>query len=232
MARFIEKASFAGLFIVLLSTSFSAPAKDKEEKPFLAQPFSSKQSIRFYKANKQLQADRVQLTGGDTDKIGCHNLLRKTRIFKALQIGFASCSLYQEKNCNVASLVPVQSEKQLYSSYLLTEGVAWLPQGEDERGVKVASWNCGAEVEPGEMRAEHLLAKKEKTRLTKAQQKAKKELDEAQAAFVKSQKTSEKAKEYATRVKQEALAMGVIEPEKKEGEEDKQAGETQPSEED
>lgn len=215
----------AGLLSLCLALTLASPtalAKEKKAKPFLAEPVSPKKSIRFYKANKQLQADRVQMTGGDTDKEGCHNMLKKTRVFKALQIGFSTCSLYQDKNCAVASLVPVQSEKQLHSSYILKEGVTWLPEGEDERGVKVASWYCGTVLEQGEMRAEHTLAEDEVKRLKQDKKDAKKELEAAQAAYAKMEKAEKKVKEYAKRTKQEAISTGAIEPDPEEDEEDKE----------
>jgi len=204
--------------LVALIGATPAIAKDKAAKPYLTQPVSPKKTIRFYKANKQLQADRVQFTGKGTDKEGCHNLLKKTRIYKAQQIGFATCSLYEKKDCAVSSLVPVQSEKQLHSSYLLREGVAWLPQGENERGITVASWYCGSTLELGELREENTLAKQETNRLKRAERDAKKALEEAQADYAKAQKAKKRADEYAERTKQEAIAQGAIDPDPEEDE--------------
>ena len=207
--------------VILLCHSGLANARDKndkEQKPFLNKPVSPKQNVRFYKANRQLQADRIKLVGGDTSQAGCQNTLKKTRVFKVLQIGFSFCTLYEEKDCAVASLVPVQSEKQQFSTHFLTEGVGWFPQGEEERGVKVGSWNCASELETGEMRAEHELSRQELIRLRQEKSAAKRELEAAQAAFAESEKRLDKARDYAKRAKQEAIAIGAIEPPEEETE--------------
>lgn len=204
--------SLIAITAFIADTTIALAKESKSKQPFIAKPVSAKQSIRFYRANKQLQADRVKLTGGDTDQTGCHNLLKKTRVFKALQIGFTTCSLYAEKNCTVASLVPAQSEDQLYNTFLLTEGIAWFVQGEDERGEKVASWSCEMEIQPGEMRYENDLAFAESARLKRLKKSAKQKLNEAQAAYAKIEKSAIKARKYAKKAKAEGIAMGAIEP--------------------
>ena len=203
--------------VMLLCHSGLVNAKDKDDKdqkPFLNKPVSPKQNVRFYKANRQLQADRIKLVGGDTSQAGCQNTLKKTRVFKVLQIGFSFCTLYEEKDCAIGSLVPVQSEKQQFSTYFLSEGAGWFPQGEDERGVKVGSWNCANEVETGEMRVEHELAATEIIRLRKAKNAAKRHLEEAQAKYADSEKSLGAIRDYAERARKEAVSIGAIEPPK------------------
>lgn len=197
------------------STDVEAKKGKKEQEAFLHEPISAKKRIRFYKANKQLQASQVQLTGGDIDQAGCHNMLKKTRVFKTLQIGFSTCSLYQEKNCTIGSVVPVQSEKRPYSTYLMHEGVAWFPQdAENDRGVSVASWSCRdkAELEEGELRFEHDIAQSERNKMNTDMRKARKKLEKAQAEFAEAEKYFGKARDYADQVKTQAIAAGVVEP--------------------
>jgi hypothetical protein len=210
---------------VAVVTPLSAQDESQQE-PFLNKPVSPKQSIRFYKANRQLQADRISLTGGDASASGCQNMLRKSRVYQALQIGFAFCALYEEKNCAIGSLVPVQSEKQKHSTYILTEGVGWYPEGDDERGIKVASWNCGMTLATGEMRAEHELARQEIKRLRKQERMAKRALEEAQAAYNQARKSVNSIRQYSKRAKAEAIAIGAIEaPEAEQKDNDNEATE-------
>lgn len=186
-------------------------AADKKVKPFIADPVSAKQTVRFYKANKQLQADRVIITADKASNPGCNNFLKKVRIFKALQIGFYSCSLYAAKDCNIGSLVPVNAEKQERQTYLLTEGSAWFAQGDDSRGADVRSWYCGMQLEQGELRAETELASREASRLNKARLQAKLKLEKSQAAFSEAKKNLQEARGYKQRAVQEAIAVGAIE---------------------
>ena len=197
-------------------------AEDQEDnaKPFIVSPVSPKKSIRFYTANSQLQANKVNLTGGDIDAVGCHNMLRKTKVFKSLQIGFGVCSLYAKKDCNIDSLVPVQSEKRIYATYVMSEGIGWLPQSEDERGVKVASWSCTMDIEDGELRFETRLAKTEKKRMKFEHVLAAERLAEAQAEFNQIEKAARKADEYEEFARDEAIDRGLIEPNENECEDE------------
>ena len=75
--------SVASLLALLLCFSVAAQEeKSGDAEPFLAKPVSPKTSIRFYKANRALQADRISLVGGDTAAAGCQNLIKKARVFK------------------------------------------------------------------------------------------------------------------------------------------------------
>lgn len=188
-------------------------AADKAAKPFIPEPVSDKQSIRFYKANKQLQADRVMITADKASSLGCNNFLKKVRVFKTLQIGFQSCALYEEKDCAADSLVPANTEKQERQTYILTEGQAWLAQGDDERGADVRSWYCGTELDEAVLRLETLLSVTESTRLSQARMAAKAKLEKAQAKFAAAEKDLKESRTYVNRVKKHAIAEGVIEAE-------------------
>lgn len=221
----IKRLSFAVLLVFALLVTHHGAAADKKTKPFIAEPVSSKQSIRFYKANKELQADRVIITADKASNLGCNNFLKKVRVFKALQIGFQSCHLYEKKNCAVGSVVPVNSEKQERHTYILTEGQAWFVQDEDERGADVRSWSCGMALEEGELRVEMLLANREATRINSDRKLAKRKLDKAQAVYDQTVKDVKESRRYKKLVKSEAVAKGVIEEEEEveedEGEQNK-----------
>lgn len=194
--------------------------KGKPAKPFIAEPVSAKQNIRFYKANKQLQADKISFVGDGVDATGCHNFRSKTRVFKALQIGFKSCSLYNAEDCDVSTLIPVHSEKQVHNTYLLTEGVAWFTEDANEQGAIARSWSCSMEIEQGEMRLEQGLTVREYSRLRRSEGEAREKLEAAQAEFNQAKKALDKARKYAKRAKQEAIAMGAIEPDEEEEEDE------------
>ncbi len=212
--RICRNALLLALMVLGVGVLQTAVAKDKKnQKPFLAKAVSPKQSVRFYKANKQLQADRISLTGGESKGEGCHNLIKKARVFKMLQIGFPVCQLYTKKNCDVGTLVSAESERQLHGTYFLTEGVAWFPQGDDEQGVKIASWSCGSELDEGVMRFEVKQSRREVGRLNREKREAEEALAKAQAEFSEAEKASEKSLSYAEKVKAEAIKMGVIDPE-------------------
>lgn len=100
-----------------------------------------KTEIRFYKANKYLQQDRVSLVSG-ADSPGCHNFLLATRIYRVAQIGFQTCSLYAEKDCAAGSEVPVRWKQTKKPVTEFTQGARWFPEG--EQGVEARSWRCVA----------------------------------------------------------------------------------------
>ncbi len=127
--RYIHRQNAAGcvlLFTVWLASIGVALAGMKTE-------------IRFYKANKQLQQDRVTLVSGD-DEPGCHNFLLKTRVYRAAQIGFKSCTLFAEKDCTTGSEVRVSWKREKDPVTQFTQGARWFPAG--ARGSEVRSWAC------------------------------------------------------------------------------------------
>ena len=101
-----------------------------------------KTEIRFYKANNLLQQDRVSLVTG-THKPGCHNFLTKTRVYRAAQIGFKTCTLYAEKDCQAGSELPVRWKQKKHPVTEFTQGARWFTEG--ERGTEIRSWQCIAQ---------------------------------------------------------------------------------------
>ena len=97
--------------------------------------------IRFYKANKLLQEDRIMFTRKKARAAGCHNFLKSVRIYRINQIGFKQCQLFAKKDCKTDSLLGVKDDDNA-TSQIITQGVSWFPSGKDERGIKAKSWQC------------------------------------------------------------------------------------------
>ena len=105
----------------------------------------STQTVRFYKANKHLQRIRLYPSKNKTGKPGCHNFKRSRRIAEVVQIGYDSCSIYTQKNCDSDSIIKAKHAGQDTYSERLTEGHGWFPKPQsekDRRGVKLRSWSC------------------------------------------------------------------------------------------
>lgn len=98
-------------------------------------------SIRFYKANKLLQEDRIMFTRKKAGLEGCHNFLKSARIYRINQVGFKQCQLFTNKDCSANSLLTVMDEDNTQSN-IMTQGTSWYPEGKDERGKKAKSWQC------------------------------------------------------------------------------------------
>jgi hypothetical protein len=97
--------------------------------------------IRFYKANKRLQQDRI-LDFGKGDEPGCHDFLKSTRVHRVANYGYKYCVLYAERNCLEGSEMSVRWKEDAETKVELTQGARWFPVREDIRGSKVGSWNC------------------------------------------------------------------------------------------
>ena len=110
--------------------------------PALAQNDSKRQQIRFYKINKHEQTARIKFTAKKARAPGCHNFLKKTRVFKAIQFGFESCELFSKKDCPIGSEIRVTRDKNPEPTNKLTQGFGWLPDSEHARGAKLRSWSC------------------------------------------------------------------------------------------
>lgn len=107
-----------------------------------ADTVKDRQHIRFYKINRHEQTDRIRFTGKKGQAAGCHNFLKKTRIFKVVQFGYESCQLYSKKDCAQGAEILVTRKKDSEPVNTLTQGFGWLPESEHKRGVKLRSWNC------------------------------------------------------------------------------------------
>lgn len=101
-----------------------------------------KTEIRFYKVNKHAQQERVALVRG-VDEPGCHNFILNPKVHRVAQIGFKSCTLYSESDCETGSELSVSWKRKKKPTTSLTPGARWFLAG--ERGTKVASWRCERE---------------------------------------------------------------------------------------
>ena len=117
----------AGLACLLLSGSVSA---------------EQRQQIRFYKVNNKEQTSRIMFTARKGKQAGCHNFLKKTRVYQANQFGFASCRLYAAKDCAEESVIEVNRTRDETPVTQLSQGFSWFPISEHKRGVKLRSWSC------------------------------------------------------------------------------------------
>ncbi|MDJ0956430.1 MAG: hypothetical protein QNI91_06225 [Arenicellales bacterium] len=98
--------------------------------------------FRMYTANKLMQQREVTFVL-NTDEPGCHNLIKKRRIYRVAQIGFESCTVYSEKNCEEGTEIPVSWKNKKDPITSFTRGARWFLPG--ERGSKMRSWKCEGE---------------------------------------------------------------------------------------
>ena len=108
-----------------------------------------RRDVRFYKANKILQTDRIWFTKKKAKQPGCHNFLKKTRVYKIVQFGYEKCQIFAAKDCRNDSQISVRLEDAETVNTDLTIGKGWYPISENPRGVKLRSWQCQV-VETGE----------------------------------------------------------------------------------
>ena len=99
------KLSRLALVFAASLTTFSAPILLNAQE-------SARRDVRFYKVNRQIQANRIRFTANKAALPGCHNFLKRSRIHKAVQIGYTSCRLFAEKDCAAESIVAVSRETE------------------------------------------------------------------------------------------------------------------------
>lgn len=102
-------------------------------------------TIRFYRANKHHQSSRLYVSKAKSNGLGCHNFKRARRIATIVQVGYESCSIYTQKNCDTESALSANHSNQDAYAERLTSGHGWLPKlqsKKDKRGMKLRSWSC------------------------------------------------------------------------------------------
>lgn len=144
------KLSLLSLLLAVSLATLSAPILVNAQE-------SARRDVRFYKVNRQIQSNRIRFTANKAALSGCHNFLKRSRIHRAVQIGYSSCSLFADKDCATLSIVAVSRETDdletddletdeapidKATSNTLSEGVGWYPVSEHRRGVKLRSWSC------------------------------------------------------------------------------------------
>lgn len=104
---------------------------------------NDRQVIRFYKANKDGITQALRFTASKARKPGCHNLIRKTRLYSTVHFGYKVCHVYAKKGCDAESIMSFHIEKEPEAHTTdLTQGFSWYPVGDHKRGERVKSWHC------------------------------------------------------------------------------------------
>lgn len=103
---------------------------------------ASAADFRMYTANSFMQQRQVTFVR-NTDEPGCHNLITKRRIYRVAQIGFETCSIYSEKDCEEGTEIAVSWKNKKTPKTSFTRGARWFLPG--ERGSKMGSWKCEGE---------------------------------------------------------------------------------------
>lgn len=100
---------------------------------------ASAADLRMYTANNLLQQRRISMVR-NTDEPGCHNLVTRRKIYRVAQIGFKTCTLYADKDCEAGTEIGVSWKNKKPPVNNFTQGARWFLPG--ERGSKTASWKC------------------------------------------------------------------------------------------
>ena len=106
------------------------------------EPMPLRQEMRLYKINKDGITQRLRFTTKKSRAAGCHNLMKRARLYHTMQFGFDQCRIYAGKDCAQDSLMQFKREKEDEQVTDLTQGYSWYPIGEHERGELVRSWQC------------------------------------------------------------------------------------------
>ena len=73
-------------------------------------------------------------------------------MYQANQLGYESCSLYEQRDCAEDSIKQVTRTKDQTPVTELSQGFSWFPIDHNERGAILRSWKC--EVTPEESASE------------------------------------------------------------------------------
>jgi hypothetical protein len=103
---------------------------------------NERQSIRFYKINKDGITQALRFTAKKARTPGCHNFMRKARLHRVVQFKYKNCRVYAKKGCDSESLMSFYRDKEPAPTTELSEGFGWYPVGDHERGEKAKSWSC------------------------------------------------------------------------------------------
>jgi hypothetical protein len=98
--------------------------------------------FRIYRANEQLQLDRVPAM--NEDEPGCHDMLLTITVYRVAQIGYEYCTVYSERNCEEGAEIPVSWKKEEEPVKRFTQGDRWFLIGDEPQGHAMGSWYCKA----------------------------------------------------------------------------------------
>ena len=126
-SKFLVGGSAVALILI-----FSSPVAAKD-----------RQRISFYKINKDGITQSIRFTARKARKPGCHNFIRKVRLYQVVQFRYDVCHVYTSKSCAADSIMSFYREKEPEThTSNLSQGYGWHPVGEHERGEKAKSWHC------------------------------------------------------------------------------------------
>jgi len=100
------------------------------------------QDIRLYRVNKDGIETRFWFTRGKGRKAGCHNIPKRSRLYRAVQYGYKTCRVYAKKNCSAETEIMFNRKKEPESSIDLLQGYSWFSISEHKKGPKIKSWSC------------------------------------------------------------------------------------------
>ncbi|MFT6406682.1 MAG: hypothetical protein ACJAQ6_000092 [Arenicella sp.] len=103
---------------------------------------SDRQTVRFYKINKDGITQALRFTAKKARKTGCHNFIRKARLHRVVQYQYKTCRVFADKSCQTESIMSFYRDKEPAPTTDLIEGFGWYPVGDNERGEKAKSWFC------------------------------------------------------------------------------------------
>lgn len=110
---------------------------------YSAEPDSARQTIRFYKVNKDNITQKIVFTNRKARKPGCHNFIKKVRLHRTVQFAYKQCQVFAKKHCAADSIIAFYKKKAPEIKVTdLSQGFGWYPLSEHPRGEKVKSWRC------------------------------------------------------------------------------------------
>lgn len=134
------------VFIVLLISALLGACASSSSVSGTDPQATQKGKIRFYRVNDHGQQTILTVVR-NTDKAGCHNLFKKSRLHRVAVTGFQYCEVYSSKNCEAGSELnaqwmakKVKAEDKKHPTARLTKGTRWVfdPGG----NVRAHSWRC------------------------------------------------------------------------------------------
>ena len=121
--------------LLLLAGLFVVPGSD-----------ATAAEIRFYKVNKKSQQDEIRLIR-NRDEPGCHNLRRKREVYRAAQVGFTYCSVFEEKDCPDGKGIVMEWRGKVKKNSIRSQPSERLMPGDlwffpEDQTRKLGSWLC------------------------------------------------------------------------------------------
>jgi hypothetical protein len=96
--------------------------------------------IRMYKMTHDGHTEKYLLFGKG-DEPGCHNLPYQYHVYQVAIVGFASCSLFAEKDCQPDSIISAYWKGKDKPATRLRQGSRWM-MTRDGSEADVRSWSC------------------------------------------------------------------------------------------